>query len=72
MFIDQNVKSTLRDSDGRNEIGLVIVRLSSARPNRAGGSSDLRAINMSLLRSGRIPTEAVNESYSHGHPGDRI
>ncbi len=35
MFIDQNLESDRRGSEGRNEIRLVLVKLSSAPPNRA-------------------------------------
>jgi hypothetical protein len=38
MFIDQNLRSTRRGSEGRNETKLVLVTLSSAPPNRAGVS----------------------------------
>jgi len=38
MFIDPYLKSPGRGSEGRNEPGFVIVMLSSAPPNRAGGS----------------------------------
>ncbi len=40
MFIDQNLKSARRGSEGRNETGLVLVKLSSAPPNRAAWLSD--------------------------------
>ena len=37
MFIDRNLTKTPRGSEGRNETGLVLVKLNSAPPNRAGG-----------------------------------
>ncbi len=49
MFIDRAEKSLWRGSEGRNEAALVLVKLSSAPPNRARRSQKLRAINMSPL-----------------------
>ncbi len=37
MFIDRYLRSASRGSEGRNETRLVLVKLSSAPPNRAGG-----------------------------------
>ncbi len=41
MFIDQQARSSRRGSEGRNETGLVFIKLTSAPPNRAGGFSVL-------------------------------
>jgi len=54
MFIDQTLKTARRCSEGRNETRLVLSKLSSAPPNRAGGVSDRRAISMSLERQAKL------------------
>ena len=38
MFIDRNLRSTVRGSEGRIETRVVLVKLRSAPPNRARGS----------------------------------
>jgi hypothetical protein len=38
MFIDRNLRSAMRGSEGRNETKWILASLSSAPPNRAGGS----------------------------------
>jgi len=55
MFIAWYLRSPRRGSEGRNETGLVLVKLISAPPNRAGGGWAFSAINMSLLRSETTP-----------------
>ena len=42
MFIDRYLRRPTRGSEGRNETRLVLVKLSSAPPNRAGGSRSFR------------------------------
>jgi hypothetical protein len=48
----------------------------SARPNLLRHPTvlrwDIQQPSAIASKSLRITTEAVNESYSHGHPGDRI